>query len=336
VKTLDDYLKKPKVERLPGGWATWQEDAEWDGEKWVGVCPVCRREGGDSKGRHLALWENGAFDCAANQGPEGHDHRCEVRAVLGPSGEPQALDPIQLARWREAKVKQKREEEKKAAAFARLRESIIEELGTDDLTTLGESDPLPKKPREQFGWFASEFYGKRWWAGTRKDWRFDLHTIDPSDDQETERLWHLANAEHESLTRACTWKPGCWTRELKNREEIIWEVVEHDKISRAGQIAIHRWAISKGAELELVIDSGGKSLHGLYRPSPTFDKIREVLIGLGVDANALNTNATRTPGIWRRGTDRLQSIIWIKQGLRKSPPAAIRRAIENQEIEEAA
>lgn len=55
-------------------------------KKIIARCPACAENGGDSKGEHLAIWPDERFDCVANQGDAGHEHRQRIFALVGIRG----------------------------------------------------------------------------------------------------------------------------------------------------------------------------------------------------------------------------------------------------------
>ena len=44
-------------------------------------CPACAAEGGDSKGKHLMVFPNGKYGCAAHPGDE--EHRKRIAVLVG-------------------------------------------------------------------------------------------------------------------------------------------------------------------------------------------------------------------------------------------------------------
>jgi len=44
-------------------------------------CPACAAEGGDSKGKHLMVFPDGKFGCAAHPGDE--EHRKRIAVLVG-------------------------------------------------------------------------------------------------------------------------------------------------------------------------------------------------------------------------------------------------------------
>lgn len=50
-------------------------------EKTIARCPACAETGGDSKGKHLVVWADGRYGCAAN--PKDKKHRSRIWALIG-------------------------------------------------------------------------------------------------------------------------------------------------------------------------------------------------------------------------------------------------------------
>ncbi len=49
-------------------------------------CPACAEDGGDRRGEHLVLFDDGKFTCAANPGD--HEHRKRIYALAGVRDKP--------------------------------------------------------------------------------------------------------------------------------------------------------------------------------------------------------------------------------------------------------
>jgi len=54
------------------------ENVRERGGKTVAACPACREVGADKKGNHLSILNDGRFNCIANQGEAGKEHRRRI------------------------------------------------------------------------------------------------------------------------------------------------------------------------------------------------------------------------------------------------------------------
>lgn len=312
------------------------------GWKWVGQCPACATDGKDRTGNHLAVFENGAFDCVVNQGERGGQHRSMMAKLCPPlRGNGKHTGEVYVA----PDLTAEREALKTMAAV--LFEAICEEL-RGDISSLGKSGNIDSDPRWQFAAYCELFYptdlvwvghlydappihfqknketGEREVLDTKPHRQFPRHLFEAGDLASREMMFKRAMAERLDLSRGIAWKAGSQSRISENAAARRFTCVEHDDVSKADQIAllnycrdVLRW------DLRMVIDTTGKSYHGLFDVSgisvETLAAQTATLENMGVDPAALRNSATRCPGLIRQPhpnkTNKphgdMQRVLWI-------------------------
>jgi len=59
------------------------ENVRKRGGKTIAACLACREVGADKKGEHLRIWDDGRFNCIANLGEAGREHRRRIWQLAG-------------------------------------------------------------------------------------------------------------------------------------------------------------------------------------------------------------------------------------------------------------
>jgi hypothetical protein len=292
------------------------------GWKWIGRCPACAEAGNDTQGNHLTVFDGGQFACIRFPGDSGTDHRRKMAELCPALRGGKSTGPVFAA-----PDLSKEKESLKAAALAMF-EGIKSALA-GDIESIGESARIDEDPRWQFAAFCDLFRADDLvWVGHLKDagpigskrnnitglvewWEtkphrlFSRHLFRAGDMGERERIFRTAMADRCDLTRGIAWKPGSQSRQGENVAARRFAVVEHDEVSKADQVALIRYVkdVLKWPLL-MVIDTTGKSIHGLFDVSsipPDLGRLQvQTLINMGVDPNALNNSATRAPGLTRQ------------------------------------
>ena len=76
------------------------ENVRRKGAKLTARCPACAEKGGDRKGEHLDVYENGAYHCVATNGEKRHGKR--IFALVGKDvrgGKVKPTTPV-LKKWK--------------------------------------------------------------------------------------------------------------------------------------------------------------------------------------------------------------------------------------------
>ena len=312
------------------------------GWKWTGQCPACAKDGKDRAGNHLAVFEDGKIACITQQGEAGAQHRSRmVKLCPALRGDGNPTGDIYIA----PDLTAEREAVKAMAGF--LLGAICEEL-RGDISSLGKSGIISTDPLWQFACYCDLFLPDDLiWVGHLKDagpmgmskdketgeietWEtkpyrlFSRHLFQAGDLAEREMMFRRAYADRLDLTRCIAWNPGSLSRSRENVLAMRLAVVEHDNLSKADQIALLRYVRDVLQwELRMVIDTTGKSFHGLFDVSNISPEVRTaqavLLENMGVDSHSLRSSATRCPGLIRQKCpDKpnkphgdMQSILWV-------------------------
>lgn len=308
LKKYDGPLPKEYLEAF-------EEIPAADGYKLVGPCPACQADGRDSAGKHLVIYPNGAFGCAAYQANESdwgqrEDHLKAIwealRDVLGGKMKSPPKSPPEV-----------KEAQRQAIQKALKAWELIKAKYSGEVASLGESADIPEDPKQHFLTFCKFWQaGEVAWVGDRYDCNaaFTKHLFQPS--SEAERAWEMVQAEGLDHASGWVWKPNATARKKENAIRYRLLIVEHDNATPEEQIALIR-AIKekKNAELLAVLHSGNKSFHGIfdaYQTSPMdADKICKFLKAIGADAGSFARASTRTPGACREDNKRIQKFVWI-------------------------
>lgn len=308
--------------------------------KWIGRCPACAENGNDKKGEHLAVYADGRFACAAFKGDAGTQHRSRMAQLCPALRGGKGTGPVFVAPDLTA------EREALKAAAAVLWEAIKSEL-SGDLDTLGKSARIDEDPRWQFATYLDSMFkpSDLVWVGhlydaspvtikktpdgpevreTKPHRLFSRHLFPAGDLSARAKMWDIAYQDRLDLTRGIAWKPGSISRHGNNVDAMRFAVVEHDDASKADQVALIRYVRDVlGWNLRMVIDTTGKSLHGLFdvsHLSPEMLSTHAVTLeNMGVDPNALRQSATRCPGLIRQPNQNkpgspsgeMQRIVWL-------------------------
>jgi hypothetical protein len=59
------------------------EETRRQGSNTIARCPACAEDGGDRKGDHLIVYEDGQFGCVLFPGEAGHAHRQRIFELVG-------------------------------------------------------------------------------------------------------------------------------------------------------------------------------------------------------------------------------------------------------------
>jgi hypothetical protein len=272
------------------------------GWKWVGQCPACAVDGNDATGNHLVVYQTGHFGCVSFQGEAGDQHRARM-AKLCPAlrgGKP--TGPVYI------KPDLTAEREALKAASLKLWDVIRTTLASD-IAALGKSGTIDMEDaRWQFASFCDLFHPSDLvWVGHRNESResFRRHLFRAGDMAERERIFKVAQYHGLDHTRGVSWKPDACSRENCEIAAYRVTVLEHDHVAKPEQIALIRYAkeVLKW-DLRMVIDTTGKSLHGLFDVSAIpLDTVRaqmRTLANMGADPHSLAQCATRAPGMIRQ------------------------------------
>lgn len=311
------------------------------GWKWVGQCPACAADGNDAAGNHLAVFADGKFSCVRFPGESGTDHRRKMATLCPALRGGKSTGPVFVA------PDLTKEREALKAAAKTLFEAIVGSL-SGDVDSLGKSARIDEDPRWQFAAFCDLFNPDDIiWVGHLKDagpmgarknpitgeietWEtkphrlFSRHIFRAGDLAERERMFRTAYQDRLDLTRGVAWKPGSVSRSMENALAMRLAVVEHDDVSKPAQVALLKYVrdVLKW-NLRAVIDTTGKSIHGLFdvsRLSPETRAAHAVTLeNMGADPNALRGSATRCPGLIRQpNPDKpgkphgdMQRILWL-------------------------
>jgi hypothetical protein len=285
--------------------------------KLVGPCPACKAGGGDSKGRHLAIFDDGKFNCIVYPADcpdlgQREEHNQKIWGFLKPilGGKLKAL-PAPDPAIRAAELAA-------IAAAKKAFDGAIKKYA-GGLDVLGASAPIPADPAEHFATFLGFFRPEDLvWVGERYDSNAALETnIAPASEHLGRGL--VARMDH---TSGWTWKEK-GSRKKTNRAALRLLVVEHDDLSRDEQIALIKF-VSLKYRLLAVLDTAGKGFHGLFDAegkSPVeLNRLSQFLSAVGADTGSLTGARTRTPGAIRQADDRNpggkhQLFVWINPEL---------------------
>lgn len=290
---------------------------DWVGRKWVGPCPACQADGGDSNGVHLVVWDNKKWGCVAHEGESGIEHRrrmAKLCPVLLDGGIYTTATPL---------VDTAAQTAARDAAVAVIWAAVKKDLA-GGLDALGDTAPIPTDPRGQFeAWCNLWGFGERAWVGERLDTpsAFRRHCFYPAVIADRERAWTTICREGLDHARGVVWKHDAQSRKGDQALGFRLAVVEHDHESLPGQIALVRYArLYLGWALVMVIHTGGKGIHGLFDvsaiPPDRLKSDAAILAQMGADKQSLGKSQTRVPGVIRQADDKtpggqMQKILWI-------------------------
>lgn len=128
---------------------------------------------------------------------------------------------------------------------------------------------------------------------------------------QTVEYWYHNRPSHYQFTCPSTFYPGTYSRSNLNVKHTPYLVVESDVLDKTEILAVFNWC-RQFMDLKVVVDTGGKSLHGWFR-RPDDEVVHELAIMLPVfgcdKAMFKPSQPCRLPGV-RRAGDIYQRIVW--------------------------
>jgi hypothetical protein len=267
-------------------------------------CPACAEAGGDHHHRHLRVWPDGKFACAARPGDR--EHRSRIWNLIGDHASARRPPPAVLmrqtveARWR---------------AQARHRRSRVLERPWTAAQIEGSSPTAPPPeplaacqavlrlfPAQDTLWIG-ELRESGSWRNAR---RF-----------RTAAEWLRSGIVPGPRIVPSSFRPGSLSRNLASMVRRRFLVIESDTLSVPEQGAVLRWcADPQGGKLRLraIIHTGGRSLHGWFDapPAGAQSRLQWIVTEWGADpALFCPVQPVRLPGWPREDTGRMPALIYL-------------------------
>jgi hypothetical protein len=272
-------------------------------------CPECASQGGDRRGQHLIVFDDGAFACVVYPGDAGHRRAvfAHVGEKTGGTGPARSVPGALRARLTREENAKRLAREKMAGELRQYweREDIREESPAWIQNNRGE------QARAILRLFPA---GDVVWVGDHKDSGRERHRFNfrPVEDWIRAKMCPAG-------PRVCpsSFRPGGFSRSASAVLHRRFLVVESDCLSFGEQGAIFRW-LRKMIRLRAVVDTAGRSLHGWFdAPGPGL--LREIQMALGcigdgrvVDPALFNpAQPCRLPGWPRADTGALPELIFL-------------------------
>lgn len=284
-----DLQRIPGLKRCPGGYR--------------GACPACREDGGDRKGEHLFINEDGRYGCAAFKGDG--EHRRRIFCLVGIKSAFPYSFPVKRRR------KSKPIEKRQAEALAWQRElkqkaerrlaSILDKHWIEDWRAdLRGRSPVNLKSDPRGHWAAMIralfpndailFIGR---IGDSGSGRGEGHF-------RTVEEWLRSPAQPGPRIAAASFVPGSVSRSKVAVHSRPYLVLESDELighkamtereredNMAASSALFRWCVAElHMTLAAVVETGHRSLHGWFvmpRDPRFFDQLRAIATSLRLD-----------------------------------------------------
>lgn len=286
-------------------WGEYEEmpDLGTGGTKLVGLCPACAEQGRDSNLRHLVIYPNGKFGCAAYpalaiETPARAAHLQRVWQLVGKSvrlTKPEPLPPLILKR-----------RNKLQADVAEIWQRAREQYAMTLAEWQASSAELPTSAEGCFLAYCGIWKpGETAWIGDRYDCTaaFRGHLFQPA--TQAGRGWEMCQSDGCDHASGMIWTTNAKGRGKENQIGRVFVPVEHDEEPIEQQVALARYLEAEcGLTILMAVHTTNRGFHTFFDarslPKEMHAKIAFFLASIGADYGAFQRGSTRTPGALRQ------------------------------------
>jgi len=301
------------------------------GDRIEAQCPACAAQGGDKRGQHLVVFDDGRFACAAHPGDS--EHRKEVSQLVGVVGEGGPRDQREEQEWRARRAKEERQRNQRSVlsgAATRFRSDIVRRFQWERVDVWEDSpiridcDLVARDPR----YFLRALFpddATVWTGQPRHSGQGEGHHWKPV------KEWLECQPEEVGpMTSPATWPIGIESRSGRNVLTSPYTVLDFDELPGGKKpetteekerlvldaLAITRWLRDQqAAELAAIVSTGNRSIHVWIRTpdAAALESLRSVSEALGIDDGLLGhpEHPCRLPGQPHAKTGKLSAALWI-------------------------
>jgi hypothetical protein len=307
------------------------ENVRHSGDITTARCPACAEGNGDRKGKHLIIYPNGKFGCAAMQ--KDTEHRRRIFALAGIVGE-REHDPEQERQRRQQRATERREAQARQCLLATIQEKRKKIIARHPWEPADVWENSPQRIDCDLVEFDPRHFLATLFPQDALVWAGDVRHSGTrhADHWRTVAEWQYAPSEEIGpFTTPAVWKPGTCSRTAANVHAAPYAVLDFDGFDgckpekpdeiekhRLDSLAMVRW-LREGLHWQLaaIVWTGSKSIHAWFHTPPpaVLQSLRNTAAALGIDAGLIGRpeHPCRLPGQRHQKTGGMSRVLWLKE-----------------------
>lgn len=299
--------------------------------KIIARCPACAEAGGDRRGKHLAIFPNKAYACAAHRGDG--DHRRRIKALVGFHSDSPPT-PERLRQWKALRTEEhhrKVESQLLADTARKHRNDLVTRFAWHPADVWEDS---PQRVDDFLVASCPRHFLTTLFPPDALLWTGEVHE---SGKPCHARCWHTcvewltASDRIGPMTTPAIWKSGTFSRSSANVASSPFVVLDFDGFDTIkpdtpeailkhflASLALIRWLREKlDWQLAAILHTGGKSLHAWFHspPANVLQSLKDTAKPLGIDAGLVGRpeHPCRLPGQLHQKSGKLSRVLWLQR-----------------------